>query len=102
MKPCQHAKTIIWEPHLAGARKCTDCHMVYNPNHTPSWFVEGPSESEQIKILQARVDKLTEALEKISAENKSVGSFSGDLEQNYWRHQELLSREIACKALDEE
>lgn len=37
---CVHTNTQIWEPHLAGARKCKDCGMVYNPNHTPQWFFE--------------------------------------------------------------
>lgn len=40
MIDCEHKKTEIWEPHLAGARKCLDCKMVYNPNRSPSWFCE--------------------------------------------------------------
>lgn len=43
-KECQHKNTQIWEPHLAGARKCLDCDMVYNPNRRYSgksvWFYE--------------------------------------------------------------
>lgn len=34
---CAHKNTEIWEPHLAGARRCLDCKMVYNPNCTPAW-----------------------------------------------------------------
>lgn len=34
---CAHKNTKIWEPHLAGARKCLDCNKVYNPNRTPKW-----------------------------------------------------------------
>lgn len=37
---CEHKNTIMWEPHLAGARKCKDCGMVYNPNYNPKWYVE--------------------------------------------------------------
>lgn len=38
--PCEHKQTKIWEPHLAGARKCIDCGMVYNPNCAQRWFIE--------------------------------------------------------------
>jgi hypothetical protein len=58
--------------------------------------------SEDSEWLINRVKQLTEALEKISACNKPKGSFSGDLETNYWREQELYSRELASKAMDEE
>jgi hypothetical protein len=37
---CNHTRTKIWEPHLAGARKCLDCDMVYNPNRNPVWQFE--------------------------------------------------------------
>ena len=37
---CAHRHTKMWEPHLAGARKCTDCEMVFNPNRTPNWQLE--------------------------------------------------------------
>lgn len=37
---CPHARTAIWEPHLAGARKCLDCGLVYNPNMNPKWYFE--------------------------------------------------------------
>lgn len=36
-KSCEHKRTVIWEPHLAGARKCQDCGMVYGPGRTPQW-----------------------------------------------------------------
>lgn len=39
-KDCKHDNHQIWEPHLAGARKCLDCGMVYNPNSDPSWMYE--------------------------------------------------------------
>jgi len=29
---CKHENSKIWEPHLAGARKCLDCGMVKEPN----------------------------------------------------------------------
>jgi hypothetical protein len=29
---CEHLKTYMSEPHLAGARKCSDCGMYFNPN----------------------------------------------------------------------
>lgn len=48
VKECEHKKTQIWEPHLAGARKCNDCGMVYNPNRNPQWFFEGPSVEERL------------------------------------------------------
>jgi len=41
---CKHEKTRIWEPHLAGARKCLGCGWVKNPNRAycgkPIWFDE--------------------------------------------------------------
>lgn len=40
---CQHEKTRMWEPHLAGARKCLDCGLVYNKNIN-KWYCEHPNE----------------------------------------------------------
>jgi len=46
MEECTHKNTKIWEPHLAGARKCVDCGMVFNPNrryfnpNASPWFDE--------------------------------------------------------------
>lgn len=37
---CLHRNTKIWEPHLAGARKCLDCGRVKNPNRNPQWDFE--------------------------------------------------------------
>ena len=37
---CEHKNKIIWAPHLAGAKKCIDCNMVYNPNMNPRWHHE--------------------------------------------------------------
>ena len=37
---CKHTNTIMWEPHLAGARKCMDCGRVRNPNMGSDWFYE--------------------------------------------------------------
>ena len=37
---CTHTKTEMWEQHLAGARRCIDCKMVYNPNMKVKWFYE--------------------------------------------------------------
>lgn len=67
MKECKHQRTQIWEPHLAGARKCLDCNMVYNPNHTPSWFTEPPPLEDQIKHLRADVERLTKARDAYAA-----------------------------------
>lgn len=45
---CQHTNTKIWEPHLAGARKCLDCELVWN-NNVGEWRCEHPK--EKIKIF---------------------------------------------------
>lgn len=47
---CNHNKTVIWEPHLAGARKCLDCKMVYNPNRSPAWFYEYENKIKTLKL----------------------------------------------------
>lgn len=64
MTSCPHNETVIWEPHLAGARKCKACGMVYNPNMSYAgkdpWFFEPPSERERIK-------KLLDVLKKVDA-----------------------------------
>ncbi len=62
---CQHLKQQMWEPHLAGARKCYDCGMVYNPNHTPNWFFEPPSLQEQIAKLTRENAAFREVLDEI-------------------------------------
>lgn len=54
MGDCEHKKTQIWEPHLAGARKCLDCGMVYNPNFSPRWHVE----VETVEIPKDEYDAL--------------------------------------------
>lgn len=36
---CEHKNTKIWEPHMAGTRKCLDCDKVNNPN-VPGWRLE--------------------------------------------------------------
>lgn len=55
-KDCLHINTKIWEPHLAGARKCIDCGMVYNPNRGYAgknpWYHEPPSIND--KLASAR------------------------------------------------
>lgn len=46
----------MWEPHLAGARKCIDCGWVYNTNvgyvTGNPWFDEDAEivESEKMKV----------------------------------------------------
>lgn len=50
-KECQHKNTIIWEPHLAGARKCVDCEMIYNPNRVPNWLKECAHELDGDKLI---------------------------------------------------
>lgn len=57
-RECPHLDTQIWEPHLAGARKCLECGMVYNPNYNPPWFFEGPSLDQQLEAAQAEIYKL--------------------------------------------
>ncbi len=64
---CEHKRTVIWEPHLAGARKCIDCEMVYNPNYTSPWFYEPPSIEEQLAAERARSAELADALERLDA-----------------------------------
>jgi len=59
---CSHSNTKIWEPHLAGAKKCLDCGMVYNPNHKPSWFFEHHlaqySTDQLIALVESAEDRL--------------------------------------------
>lgn len=61
---CEHKRTVMWEPHLAGARKCTDCKMVYNPNMNPSWHFELPPLQERYDDLKAQLKTRDEAIEK--------------------------------------
>lgn len=53
---CKHKNTRMWEPHLAGARKCLDCEMVYNPNTNPQWQFEEPSLEEVADALADTVE----------------------------------------------
>ena len=61
-KSCEHKNTQIWEPHLAGARKCKDCGMVYNPNRAyvnkDPWYFEGLSTEEQLKLAVEALETL--------------------------------------------
>lgn len=59
---CQHQSTKIWEPHLAGARKCIDCGMVFNPNMNPQWYVEPPPIEERLESALAAIAHLRQAL----------------------------------------
>lgn len=43
---CQHKNTKIWEPHLAGARKCLDCGKVKYRASSTEWVVECEHEAE--------------------------------------------------------
>ncbi len=67
MSQCAHVRTEIWEPHLAGARKCLDCGQVYNPNCTPNWFYE-ESPVSQISQLTAKIERLETEKKNIQAE----------------------------------
>lgn len=58
---CKHTNTKIWEPHLAGARKCLSCDMVYNPN-MGGWYVEEPSIETQLSNLKSKHEKVLEML----------------------------------------
>ena len=51
MSECNHKNTKICEPHLAGARKCTYCDMVYNPNYIVTLTEDNDA------LVQARVPK---------------------------------------------
>ncbi len=51
---CQHKRTRMWEPHLAGARKCEDCGLVKNPNKGEHWFCEHPT--DKIKLINNHVE----------------------------------------------
>ena len=72
-RKCKHKNTIIWEPHLAGARKCIDCGWIYNPNRSyvgkESWFDE-ESEIKEEEIIQYK--KLRK---KYSPIYKFIGKF---------------------------
>lgn len=58
---CKHLNTKIWEPHLAGARKCLSCDMVYNPN-MGGWHVEEQSIETQLSNLKSKHEKVLEML----------------------------------------
>ena len=47
---CSHKNSSIWEPHLAGARKCNDCGYEYNPNISKEWYPE-PCKHEPISRM---------------------------------------------------
>lgn len=66
MNDCEHKRTIIWEPHLAGARKCRDCGQVYNPNCKPQWFFERPSESVRLSLALKREEKLMQGFSNLA------------------------------------
>jgi len=62
---CKHERTQMWEPHLAGARKCLDCGWVKNPNRAhfgePLWFNEDKElEEKERKELARLKDKYEE------------------------------------------
>jgi hypothetical protein len=62
---CAHNRVKIHEPHLAGARKCLDCEMVYNPNHTPNWFFE----EKKIEVTRAQIEKIWNDLSVLEVED---------------------------------
>lgn len=64
---CTHANTKIWEPHLAGARKCLDCKRVKSSGSSHDWYFEGDekkmSEDERSKISNALYACILEVLQ---------------------------------------
>ena len=62
MRTCKHEDSRIWEPHLAGARKCNDCGWVKSPNRAYAgcalWF------DEEKELEEAERKKLEELKEK--------------------------------------
>jgi len=68
MNKCSHENTKIWEPHLAGARKCIDCGWVYNPNRAyfneEPWFDEEALKERNERAEYERLKKKYESGEK--------------------------------------
>lgn len=64
MQNCEHKRSIICEPHLAGARKCLDCGWVKSPNRQylggELWFDEvaeiEAAEKAQYERLKKKYD----------------------------------------------
>lgn len=65
MSECKHDNTIMWEPHLAGARKCKDCGRIMNPNKGRNkWFFE-VTDQDIIENLKQKNNIMKKALEEI-------------------------------------
>lgn len=95
---CSHIKTKIWEPHLAGARKCLHCGMVYNPNRDPSWFFE-EQEKPVNKGIKYDQDKIrTDLLSAVALEEVSKVLTFGAKKYgpNNWRYGMHWSRLIGA------
>jgi ERCC4-related helicase len=56
---------------------------------------------EEIEKLRRQLEVAKDALNKIKAENKSVDSTGGIESKDYWFQQEIKSRTMASRALDE-
>jgi len=58
---CEHKNTVMWEPHLAGARKCNDCGWVKSPNRAWAggalWFDEEKELEEAERATYERLKK---------------------------------------------
>lgn len=67
-RECRHSRTEMWEPHLAGARKCKDCGMVYNPN-MGGWHHEDSFICDYDAVVKER-DRYREALALIAKQPK--------------------------------
>lgn len=77
---CEHINTVIWEPHLAGARKCLGCGKVYNPNLKPNWQFEF-SEDDPIIKLEKEIDYYKQRSE----------NYKNDIHKNYrWRVEQQI------------
>jgi len=61
MNRCEHKNTQMWEPHLAGARKCLDCGWVKSPNREylggELWFDEDAEKEEAEKAQYEKLKK---------------------------------------------
>jgi len=69
---CEHKRSKIWEPYLAGARKCLDCGWVKSPNRQycggELWFDE---EAEEEQAERAQYERLKKKYEKESRNEKN-------------------------------
>jgi len=100
MSKCKHENTIIWEPHLAVARKCTDCKMVYNPN-MGGWHTEGPSDKQRIQELE-RQNSEYRSEQGIEWANNEINAMSERIQKLEACCRDLVSGLEIISVLDED